>query len=158
MSGIRHFTASAIVFDDRQRVLLVHHNKLGQWLYPGGHIDPNEDPAQAAQREVLEETGLHTQVICDPLFTHPAVATHAPPYTIIEMDVNDSKVGPHRHIDFVYVLRATSDQVTAQLKEVGAARWVRLAELAALDTPAELPTLVAEAAQWVKSRWPVDTP
>jgi 8-oxo-dGTP pyrophosphatase MutT (NUDIX family) len=158
MSGIRHFTASAIVLDDHQRVLLVHHNKIQQWLYPGGHIDPNEDPAQAAQREVLEETGLHTQVVCDPLFTHPAVATHAPPYTIIEMDVTDSKVGPHRHIDLVYVLRAASGELAAQLDEVGAARWVPLADLPALDTPPELPALVAEAAQWAKARWPVPTP
>lgn len=36
MTGIRHFTASAIV-TDTGRVLLVHHNKLGQWLYPGVH-------------------------------------------------------------------------------------------------------------------------
>jgi 8-oxo-dGTP pyrophosphatase MutT (NUDIX family) len=158
MSGIRHFTASAIVLNDHQRVLLVHHNKLKQWLYPGGHIDPNEDPAQAAQREVLEETSLHTQVICDPLFTHPAVTTHAPPYTIIEMDVSDSKVGPHRHIDLVYVLRAASGELAAQLDEVGAAQWVPLADLAGLDTPAELPALVTEAAQWAKARWPTHTP
>jgi 8-oxo-dGTP pyrophosphatase MutT (NUDIX family) len=158
MTGIRHFTASAIVFDDHERVLLVHHNKLGQWLYPGGHIDPNEDPAQAAQREVLEETGLHTQVICDPLFTHSAVTTHAPPYAIIEMNVTDTKIGPHRHIDLVYVHRAASGRLTAQLDEVGAARWVSLAGISALDTPAELPALVADAAQWAKARWPVDTP
>ncbi|MGC9666479.1 NUDIX hydrolase [Planosporangium sp. 12N6] len=63
MAGIRHFTASAIVFDDHERALLVHHNKLGRWLYPGGHIDPDEDPAQAAQREVVEETGVRTQVM-----------------------------------------------------------------------------------------------
>lgn len=44
----------------------------------------------------------------------------------------------------------------AQLDEVGAARWVSLAEIASLDTPAELPALVAEAAQWAKSRWPTD--
>ena len=157
MTGIRHFTASAIVFDDHQRVLLVHHNKLKQWLYPGGHIDPNEDPAQAAQREVLEETGLHTQVICDPLFTHPAVTTHPAPYAIIEMDVADIKVGPHRHIDLIYVLRAASGELAAQLDEVGAAQWAPLADLAALDTPAELPALVAEAAQWAKARWPADT-
>jgi len=37
MTGIRHFTASAVVFDDHERVLLVHHNKIGQWLYPGVH-------------------------------------------------------------------------------------------------------------------------
>ena len=93
MTGIRHFTASAIVLDEHDRVLLVHHNKVGRWLYPGGHIDPNEDPAQAAQREVLEETGIHTRVITDRPFTHPAVATHAVPYTIIEMDVTDAKFG-----------------------------------------------------------------
>jgi 8-oxo-dGTP pyrophosphatase MutT (NUDIX family) len=158
MTSIRHFTASAIVFDSHDRVLLVHHNKIGQWLYPGGHIDPDEDPAQAAQREVWEETGIHTRVISDELFAHPAVTTHAPPYTIIEMDATDAKVGPHRHIDLVYVLRATSGELAAQLDEVGGVQWVPLADLAALDTPAELPALVAEAAPWAKTRWPAGAP
>ena len=152
MTGIRHFTASAIVFDDRERVLVVHHNKLGLWVYPGGHIDPNEDPAQAAQREVLEETGIHTEVISDELFRHPAVSTHAAPYAILEMDVTDAKNGPHRHIDLVYCLRAVSGELTAQLAEVGGVRFVPVAELAGLDTPAELPGLVAEAQRWAKSR------
>jgi 8-oxo-dGTP pyrophosphatase MutT (NUDIX family) len=158
MTGIRHFTASAIVFDDREQVLLVHHNQLGCWLYPGGHIDPNEDPAQAAQREVLEETGIRTQMISDELFTHPAITTHAPPYTIIEMDVTDATTGPHRHIDLVYVLRAVSGDLTAQLDEVGGARWVRIADLARLDTPAELPMLVAMAASWARARWQLASP
>lgn len=152
MTGIRHFTASAVVLDDRDRVLLVHHNKVGRWLYPGGHIDPDEDPAQAAQREVLEETGVHTRVITDPPFTHPAVITHAPPYTILEMDVTDARVGAHRHIDLVYVLHATTTTLTAQLAEVGGARWVPLTELATLDTPPELPALVAAAHAWAASR------
>ncbi len=64
----------------------------------------------------------------------------------------------HRHIDLVYVLRATSGELAAQLDEVGGVRWVPLADVAALDTPAELPTLVAEAAQWAKARLPVDAP
>jgi 8-oxo-dGTP pyrophosphatase MutT (NUDIX family) len=41
---IRHFTASGIVLSDDGHVLLVEHRKLGWWLYPGGHIDPDEDP------------------------------------------------------------------------------------------------------------------
>jgi 8-oxo-dGTP diphosphatase len=96
MTGIRHFTASAIVLDDNDRVLPVHHNKVGLWLYPGGHIDPNEDPAQSALRE-HEGTGIHAEVISDRQFTHPAIATIAPPFTILEMDVKDAKVGAHRH-------------------------------------------------------------
>ncbi len=152
MTGIRHFTASAIVFDEHQRVLFVHHNKLGQWLYPGGHIDPNEDPAQAALREVLEETGVSAEVISDPLPGYPSVTVHPPPYAILEMQVSDSKIGAHQHIDHVYVLRATSGQLTAQREEVSAARWVPIADVAALDTPAELPALVADASKWAKDR------
>lgn len=151
MTGVRHFTASAIVFDDYERVLLVHHNKLRRWLYPGGHIDPDEDPAQAAQREVLEETGIHTEVITGDLFAHPAVTTHAPPYTIIEMDVTDTKIGPHRHIDMVYVLRAVSGDLTAQLNEVSGVQWVPVADPAGLDVPAELPALVGQATLWAKA-------
>jgi 8-oxo-dGTP diphosphatase len=150
MTGIRHFTASAIVLDDNDRALLVHHNKLGLWLYPGGHIDPNEDPAQAALREVREETGIHAEVIADRKFAHPAVATIPPPFTILEMDIQDRKVGPHRHIDLVYACRPVSGDLVLQETEVGGARWVSAAEMAELCTPAELPDLIAEAVRWAK--------
>jgi len=86
------------------------------------------------------------------LFAHPAVTVHAPPYAILEMQVSDSKVGVHRHIDLVYVLRATSTDLTAQLTEIRGAQWVPTADVAGLDTPAELPALVADAAQWAKAR------
>lgn len=154
MTGIRHLTASAIVLDDHDRILLVHHNKIGKWLYPGGHIDPNEDPAQAAQREVLEETGIHTEVITGNLFTHEAVVTHAPPFTIIEMDVADATLGAHRHIDLVYVLHATAGTLAAQRAEVADVRWVPVADLASIDTPAELPALASAAAWWAKHQQP----
>jgi len=64
------------------------------------------------------------------------------------MDVTDTKIGSHRHIDLVQVLHAAADHLAAQLDEVGAARWATRAEMSALDTSAELPALVADAAQW----------
>jgi 8-oxo-dGTP diphosphatase len=36
---------------------------LGIWLAPGGHIEENELPQQAAEREFLEETGVKVRVI-----------------------------------------------------------------------------------------------
>lgn len=151
---IRHFTASAVVLDDADRVLLVHHNKSGMWLYPGGHVDENETPAEAAVREVIEETGIRATVLGETEFAHTAVASHLLPWAIIEMDVTDSKVGAHRHIDFVYVCFAHGGDLAAQLEEVADARWVPIAEVAGLLTPVELPGLVTAAAQWAKTQRP----
>ena len=57
--------AGAVVRDERGRVLLVrrgHEPALGKWSLPGGRIEPDESPEQAAVREVREETGLEVQV------------------------------------------------------------------------------------------------
>lgn len=34
-----------------------------EWIYPKGHIDPGEDPAHAALREVEEEAGVRASVV-----------------------------------------------------------------------------------------------
>lgn len=39
-------------------VCLVHRPKYGDWSFPKGKLDPGEDAAAAARREVEEETGL----------------------------------------------------------------------------------------------------
>src|ERR1700744_2173063 len=47
------------VIIDGGRMLLAHWNQHGRsgWTLPGGGIEPGEDPAHAAVREVQEETG-----------------------------------------------------------------------------------------------------
>lgn len=60
-SSARIPCAGAVVRDDRNRLLLVRRRNdpgRGRWSLPGGRIEPGETPAQAAAREVLEETGL----------------------------------------------------------------------------------------------------
>ena len=54
--------ASACVFDDSGRLLFVNDAETGHWLLPGGAIDPDEIPADAAVRECFEETGLHVEL------------------------------------------------------------------------------------------------
>lgn len=152
MTGVRHATASAIVLDDAGRVLLIHHNKVGRWLYPGGHIDPNEDPAQAALREVREETGIRAELIADPLPALVGVTALVPPWLITEMAVVDQRTGPHRHIDHVYVCRPVGGELTPQLAEVAGCRWVAVADLGEVDTPPDLPVLIRHAAAWASTR------
>ena len=52
-------TVSVITFDQGDRVLLVRHVEGNDWTTPGGMIEPYELPADAAVREMWEETGLH---------------------------------------------------------------------------------------------------
>ena len=54
-----------IVFDEYNRILMVRqdHPERTVWMVPGGGIEEGENSAQAAVREVLEETGLEVEIL-----------------------------------------------------------------------------------------------
>lgn len=54
---------SAVVLDDRDRLLLTHRVDNGEWGLPGGILDPGEQPASGIVREVREETGVDVEVL-----------------------------------------------------------------------------------------------
>jgi ADP-ribose pyrophosphatase YjhB (NUDIX family) len=49
---------SISIFDAEGRLLLGRDTEMERWTLPGGGVDPNEHPADAAVRECFEETGL----------------------------------------------------------------------------------------------------
>ena len=51
-------SVSIALRDDAGRVLLARHTEGDVWLLPGGAVEPGETPADAAVREMWEETGL----------------------------------------------------------------------------------------------------
>ena len=58
--------AVGVVIAQAGRLLLVqrrHSPEKGKWSIPAGFVDAGEDPARAAAREALEETGLQVEVI-----------------------------------------------------------------------------------------------
>ena len=54
--------AFAIILDDQNRVLLCHRRDFDLWNLPGGAIEKNELPTEAAIRETKEETGLDVSI------------------------------------------------------------------------------------------------
>jgi ADP-ribose pyrophosphatase YjhB (NUDIX family) len=57
--------AAAVRIERNGQVLLVRRTnepQRGLWTVPAGFIDAGEDPAQAAVRECLEETGLQVRI------------------------------------------------------------------------------------------------
>jgi 8-oxo-dGTP pyrophosphatase MutT (NUDIX family) len=93
----RHFTVAVFVVWEG-KVLLHHHRKLGMWLPPGGHIEENELPDEAAVREVWEETRLRVELVGERRedVTDP-VQLYRPAGVQLE------NIGPgHQHIDLIY--------------------------------------------------------
>lgn len=98
----RHFTVAVFVVWNG-KVLLHHHRKLGMWLPPGGHIERDELPDDAALREVWEETGVRVALVGERREdVEDPVQLHRPAGIQLE------NIGPgHQHIDLIYFARPT---------------------------------------------------
>ena len=54
-----HLVSYVVIVDpDDGSSLLVDHIKAGLWLPPGGHVEPDEHPADTSRRELQEELGV----------------------------------------------------------------------------------------------------
>ena len=117
-----HLTGSAFVLDaPGQRLVLVHHAKLGRWLQPGGHGEPGErDPYAVAMREAREETGI------------PDLTTHPKFPGLFDLDVHGipaRKDEPaHLHLDMRFVLLAPPGAEPRASSESREVRWSALNE------------------------------
>ena len=106
--------AGAVVRDGDGRLLLVRRGRPpaeGRWSVPGGRIEPGETAAEAAAREVHEETGLEVEV--GPL--------------LITAVIGD---GAYRVQDFA--ARVVGGQLAAG-DDAAEARWVDVTELSSME-------------------------
>ena len=115
-----------IIHEDK--LVLILHNKLGIWLPPGGHIEPNETPDQAVIREVKEEVNLDIKFLqYKRLYTGRNVREECalPFYT------NVHSVGAHEHFGLFYLCKAKDiTQLEGNLNEIGGIRFFSLESLA----------------------------
>lgn len=115
---IRHFTVATFVVADG-RVLLLFHRKLQKWLPPGGHIEPNELPDDAAIREVREETGIVIQ-----LMGERALPIDDPRQLVLPQGIQVETVSPgHEHIDLVYFARPVGSLTIRKNDEATEVGW-----------------------------------
>ena len=120
--------AAAVLVEKEGKILLVRRVNVpeqGKWSLPAGFVDDDEDPALAAERECLEETGLRVKIT----------------------DLMDVIYGrEHRRgASIVIVYRADIEGGELSPKDD--------ADLAGFFGPEEIPPLAFEATRQVISRW-----
>ena len=108
--------SNAVIHDER--LLLVQHLRDGRWGTPGGAIEPGESPAEAAQRELREETGLA-------LTPRTIIAVTGGPEHIVRYPNGDETA----YITTIFEVPWDGSEVRPDQIEVGDATWVTAAEV-----------------------------
>lgn len=135
-------------------VLLRMHEKYKQWFGPGGHVELDEDPNEAAVREVKEEVGL------DVVLWKGNQRFETP-----EGDDNRQLIPPvglqrhhtspaHEHVDMVYFASSDSDvvQVAYDGDRSDEWRWLTMDELDGLELRPDVKFYAQEALRILTTR------
>lgn len=134
MTMKRQFTATCHVIEN-DKVLLIFHKKHKKWLPPGGHMEPNETPPEAAKREVLEETGLEVALIPQENITisHYNAKSFERPYLCLLEDIPaHGGQEAHQHMDFIYLAYPIGGELLLNSCETDGLRWFTKEEVLAL--------------------------
>ncbi|MEQ4724799.1 NUDIX domain-containing protein [Nonomuraea sp. B19D2] len=130
-------SVAAFVFDDAGRLLVARHGDVGLWAAPGGGIDPDERPEDAAVRELREELDIEIEVRgLIGVYGGPEFRTVYP---------NGHQVG--------YVIAGYGCALVAGVPEpdgveINGYRWVTEQELSELATTPWTPGVAPEAFAW----------
>ena len=117
--------AAYAVIVDGSKVLLAHWNEHGRsgWTLPGGGIEAGEDPADAAVREVREETGYDAEL--DALI---GVHSH-----VIPEEQRIAGSGPLQALRIIYRAHIVGGGLENEADgSTDEAHWYELGEVAAL--------------------------
>ena len=128
------------VLDGQVYVVLIATNDRSRWGLPKGHVSSNEHPAEAARREIIEETGIDGTVL-------QLLET-------IEYWFRTRRGRVHKFVD-IYLLRYELGELLPQQAEVDDAQWFVIDDAIQLATfPRERAILETVRDLWRQGKLP----
>lgn len=124
-----HVVVGGFIYAKKEKkFLVIYHNDLKMYLYPGGHIDNTDsNPLEAVKREIKEETGItniNEIVLLDNNLIPIDINIHMIPYNE-RLDLKE-----HYHYEFRYLFTIDSIQeVTLDTTESSSFKWIDINEL-----------------------------
>lgn len=120
-----HITSSALVVNEnKDKVLMIHHNIYNSWGWTGGHADGEEDLLQVAMREVMEETGVKNLIT----LTKDIVSIDILP--VFGHIKKGKYVSSHLHASIAYLIQADEkEQLIIKPDENSGVKWIPIDEI-----------------------------
>ncbi len=124
-----HIVAGGFIYAKKEnKFLVLYHNDLKLFLYPGGHVDNNDiNPLDASKREIFEETGLSDLELLKLMDDE-----------LIPIDIDTHKISynerlnlpEHYHFDFRYLFMVDEiSDIKIDSEELSNYKWISLDEL-----------------------------
>lgn len=119
-----HFCVFFLPIDLKtQQIYLGHHKKAGDWIPPGGHIEPNEHPLDTVKREMFEElqfkltneeVRLFDLTIKNINKPHRACKRHYDLWYLVFMDKTDFIFDPREYYDAKWFPKSQAQNLTKE--------------------------------------------
>jgi len=116
-------SAGGVVFNSQGMVLVINQNNTS-WSLPKGHVDPGEEPLQAAIREIMEESGVTD--------LHFLCALGA--YGRYKIGTNSGEDKQEWKVLLFFLFKTKQNELKPQDPDNPHARWVKPDEVVALLT------------------------
>lgn len=128
----KHLAVYCVPLDiEEGKAFLGYHLAANLWLPPGGHVETNEHPVDAAIREYTEELGVAPVL----LSSAPLLATVEPTNGAVS----------HIDVTFWYAFRSSIQQtVSVDEREFKQTRWVDFDEVGCYATNRNLPRFLSK--------------
>lgn len=130
--------ATTFVFNG-ERFAIHFHEKVRKWLPPGGHVEQNELPHEAAIREVIEELGVKPRLLFD-LPPDYGIETVPLPVAILVENIDSE----HCHTDMIYAAESDTKTILEPFS------WVTIEEAESMGAPKDVVVLAKKCLEIVR--------